>query len=235
METKSVLEQTNLVSQMMRERWDALGFVEAEDGGFATGHMPSEAPTAYLCRCYAGLSEEGLVCAEEESGRYLPEPYKDLLRVFNGAQIMGISLLGATMGINPRSLEDPIGQPISISYQNLYYLRPEYIPEGHFGFGTMNGDWYSQGQLYLNSTGEVELYHRDFDLVGASWPSLSRFLEDEVSRQMTRYRDDGTEIAEVSPLPGDTKDWERLAKQAEDSRSPDIGILDRLKNVFFRQ
>jgi len=220
---------------MIRQRWDTLGFVEAEDGGFATGHMPGEAPYAYLCRCYAGLSDEGLACAEEESGRYLPEPYKDFLKVFNGAQIMGISLLGATMGINPRSLDDPIGQPIGIRYQNLYYLRPGYIPEGHFGIGSMNGDWYSQGQLYLTSTGEVELYHRDFDLVGARWPCLSSFLEDEVSRQMTRYRDDGTEIAEVRRLPGDTEDWERLAKQVGDSRKTNAGILDRLKKVFVRQ
>ncbi|WP_171208791.1 MULTISPECIES: SMI1/KNR4 family protein [unclassified Ruegeria] len=218
----------------IRGRWDKLGFFEGEHGSFATGHTPTVAPQAYLCRFYAGLIGDQLAQAEEESDRHLPTQYADFLREYNGASIMGITLFGATGGQYARALDDVIGQPISLRYQNAYYLRPDYVPEGHFGIGSMNGEWYSQGQLYLTSAGEVELINKDHDLIGARWSSMAEFLKQEVSRQMKRYDDAGNEITSVKRLPGETSNWEQLAKEVHDKSDTTGGLFGRFRRFLHR-
>ena len=215
------------LARSIRDRWDKLGFIESDGDSFATGHTPAVAPYAYLCRFYEGLSDEGLKDAEEESERYLPRPYRDFLETFNGAKIMGISLSGATGGQNHRDTGHRIGQPISVRYHNAFYLRPEYIPEGHFGLGAINGEWYSQGHLYLTSAGEVELFNRDHNLIGAKWRSLAEFLNQEIPRQMTRYDEAGKKIKGIKPLPGNTDDWEELGKEISDKRKREDSLLYR--------
>ena len=139
---------------------------------------------------------------------------------------MGISLYGSTGGQNLRDSEG-IGQPVSIRYQNAFYTRPEFIPEGHFGFGAMNGPFYSQGHLYLTSVGEVELINRDHDLVAMRWPSLTQFLNQELPRQLSRYDDEGRETGEVTRLPGNTDDWEALGKEKSDRRKREGTVLHK--------
>lgn len=221
-----VAKVINDLVKTIRGRWDKLGYLEADGSAFATGHVPTIATHAYLCRFYAGLSEAGLDDAEEECERYLPKPYRDFLKSFNGATIMGIWLHGATGGQNMRTIGG-IGQPISIRYQNASYHRPAFIPEGHFGLGAMNGPWYSQGHLYLTSVGEVELINRDHDLVAARWQSFTEFLKQEIPRQMSRYDDAGHETGSVPRLPGNTDDWELLGKKMSDDRKKENTVLHR--------
>lgn len=214
------------IVKTIRDRWDKLGYLETDGCAFATGHVPAIAPHAYLCRLYAGLSDAGLDDAEAECERYLPQTYRDFLKSFNGATIMGISLYGATGGQNLRVAEG-VGHPISIRYQNAFYLRPEFIPAGHFGLGAMNGPWYSQGHLYLTSAGEVELINRDHNLIAARWPSFTVFLEQEVLRQMSRYDEAGQETGRFPRLPGNTADWEALGKKTSDDRKKSSTFLNK--------
>jgi hypothetical protein len=228
-DTLSDEDVANVIDELagiVRDRWDKLGYLEADGGAFATGHVPAVAPHAYLCRFYAGLSDAGLSDAEAESERYLPKQYRDFLRSFNGAHIMGISLNGSTGGQNLREIGG-VGQPISIRYQNVFYTRPEYIPEGHFGLGAMNGPWYSQGHLYLTSTGEVELINRDHDLIAERWPSFVEFLMQEIPRQLSRYDEAGLEIEGIKRLPGNTDDWEELGKQISDQRKKEDKVFHK--------
>ncbi|WP_299026411.1 SMI1/KNR4 family protein [uncultured Sulfitobacter sp.] len=213
---------------IVRDRWDKLGYLEGDGGAFATGHTPAIAPQSYLCRFYAGLSEDGLKDAESESERHLPHQYRSFLSAFNGGHIMGISLHGSTGGSNLRQI-DGIGQPVSIRYQNVFYTRPDYIPEGHFGLGAMNGEYYSQGHLYLTSTGEVELINREHNLIAKTWPSLAGFLSEEIPRQLTRYDEAGLETKRVARLPGNTDDWEALGKAATEERRKEATVLQKVK------
>lgn len=212
------------LTTLVRQRWDKLGIIDGEESAFATGYTPTIAPHAYLCRFYAGLSDAELDAAEEESERYLPPQYREFLASFNGAEIMGIRLNGFTGGQNLRNTGALIGQPISIRYQNAFYLRPDYIPEGHFGIGAINGEWYSQGHLYLTSLGAVELINAEHDLLAAKWPSLADFLSQEVPRQMSRYDDQGNEIKNVKRLPGNTDNWEALGKADSDNRKKEASL-----------
>lgn len=224
-DASEVIEQ---LARSIRDRWDKLGFLESDGGAFATGHTPAVAPYAYLCRFFTGLTDAGLSDAEEESERYLPTPYREFLKSFNGARIMGISLHGSTGGQNHRDAGESIGQPISIRYQNAFYDRPDYIPEGHFGLGAMNGEWYSQGHLYLTSIGEVELINRDHDLTAAKWPSFTEFLKQEIPRQMSRYDEAGIEIKSLKRLPGNTDNWEALGKEVSDRRKKEGSVLHKV-------
>ena len=134
----------------------------------------------------------------------------------------GVSLHGSICGSVDRSGAG-IGQPISIWYQNAVE-RPDYIPEGHLGIGSIAGAWSSQGHLYLASTGEVELYNAKFDMIGAHWSSLADFLVDEIPRRFSLYDDEGREVEKSKRLPGDTEDWERLAQEAKSEGRSD-GLL----------
>jgi hypothetical protein len=230
--TKSVSEALVQLDEQLRERYDPLGSVEGENGAYQTGHVPHVAPYAYLCSRYAGLDDSGVRQAENEAERYIPEPYKELLRHMNGARILGVSLHGGIGGSVDRSGVG-IGQPISIWYQNAVE-RPDYIPGGHLGIGAINGEWSSQGHLYLTSTGEVELYNAKFDMVGARWPSLSDFLEVEIPRRFSIYDDEGREIEKSKRLPGDTEDWERLAQEAKGEGASD-GLLKRMLRKLHRE
>lgn len=212
--TKSVTETLVNLDQQLRQRYDPLGSVEGENGSYRTGHVPHVAPYAYLCTRYAGLDDDGVRDAENDAERYIPEPYKELLRHMNGARLLGVSLHGGIGGSVDRSGVG-IGQPISIWYQNAVE-RPDYIPDGHLGIGAINGEWSSQGHLYLASTGEVELYNCQFDMIGARWSSLADFFGDEIPRRFSLYDDEGREIEKSKRLPGDTEDWEQLAQETKD-------------------
>lgn len=215
----------------IRERFDPLGFQNGEYGAFQTGHVPHVAPLAYLCTRYAGLTEKEISTAEEEAERYIPQPYREFLSHMNGAWLLGISLHGS-IGTSANRSGVGIGQPISIWYQNAVE-RPEYIPEGHLGIGAINGDYYSQGHLYLASTGEVELYNANGDIIGARWPSLEDFLTQEVTRRFDFYDEAGREIEGSKLLPGDTEEWERLAAIQDSDKQP-LSFRKTILNVFRR-
>ncbi|WP_417268208.1 SMI1/KNR4 family protein [Celeribacter baekdonensis] len=230
--TKSVTETLVRLDGELRRRYNLLGFVNGKNCAYQTGHVPHVAPFAYLCTRYAKLDDDGVRDAENEAERYIPEPYKEFLRHMNGARILGVSLHGGIGGSVDRSGVG-IGQPISIRYQNAVE-RPHYIPNGHLGIGAINGEWFSQGHLYLASTGEVELYNAKFDMVGARWSSLSDFLENEIPRRFAIYDDEGREIEKSKRLPGDTEDWERLAREAKDAGASN-GFLKRVLRKLHRE
>jgi len=228
---KSVAEALVHIDQIMRERYDRLGFVDAENGAYQTGHLPHVGPLAYLCTRYAGLDDNGVRDAESECERYIPEPYRELLRHMNGAWLLGVSLNGGILGSVDRS-GIGIGKPISLRYQNAVE-RPDYIPNGHLGIGSINGPWSSQGHLYLTSLGEVEMYNARFNMIGARWSSLVVFLEEEISRRLLLYDYEGKELDHAKLLPGDTEDWERLAQEAKRPEARK-GLLGRLASTFRR-
>jgi hypothetical protein len=230
--TKSVAETLVRLDQELRQRYDPLGHIEGDNGAYLTGHVPHVAPYAYLCIRYAGLGEVGVRDAEREAGRYIPEPYRELLRHMNGARILGVSLHDGIGGSVDRSGVG-IGQPISIWYQNAVE-RPDYIPDGHLGIGAINGEWSSQGQLYLASTGEVDLYNARFDVIGARWPSLANFLAEEIPRRFSLYNEEGRKLESSKLLPGDTDDWERLALEAKNEKRGG-SLLGRALRLFQRE
>ncbi len=227
-----VAKVLNELEIVLRKSMDPLGCVEAENGAYMTGHAPHIAPLAYHLRRYAGLDDEGIRQAEAECDRYIHQDYKDFLRRMNGVRLFKLSLHG-TIGSSVDRSGVGIGQPVSIRYQNVVE-RPDYIPAGHLGIGAINGAWYSQGHFYLASTGEVELYNAHCNLIGARWPSLSDFLDSEIKRQLSLYDALGHFIAGGKHLPGDTDQWEGIAKAVTASRAVEDGFMLKLSRLFKR-
>ncbi|UWQ05723.1 SMI1/KNR4 family protein [Aliiroseovarius crassostreae] len=220
------------LSAQVRETLDPLGYREAERGAFHTGHVPHVAPYAYLAKFYPGLDENGLEAAEAECDRFIPAPYREFLQNSNGLWLGKLSLHGATFGSVDRT-DFLVGKPISLSYQNIHE-RPDYIPNGHLGIGAMDGEWYSQGSLYLSSMGEVEMYHREANLLGARWVSFADFLRSEIPRQLSLYDAEGNLKPETKKLPGDTDDWEAVGKAADEQRRRASGVRGKLAALFRR-
>ena len=224
--TKKLIQTLQDLDLSLRDRFDLLGYVDGDAGSYKTGYVPHVAPFAYLCRRFAGLDMSGIKAAEEECGHHIPESYRAFLSHMNGAEILGVSLSGTTGKLVDRSNQG-IGQPISIHYQNAIE-RPEYVPKGHLGIGIINGEWYSQGHLYLSSSGEVELYNSRSNLVGAKWDSLGEFIVDEIPRRYSGYDESGIEIKGFKLLPGDTDDWENIARIEDNKMRKEGGFLDRV-------
>ena len=217
--------------RQLRERLDHLGYVEEQPGAFATGHVPHIAPYAYLCRWYTGIHRERRDAAESESGGPVHQDYWDLLTHTNGANFLGVSLHGVIGGLVDRSGTIIVGQPISLRYQNGVE-RADYIPRDHLGIGAINGEWSSQGHLYLASTGEIELYNARFDMVGARWRSLGEFLAEEIPRRFSLYDRSGHQIEGAKLLPGDTDHWEALAQKNDFERGSFRGFFKRVISNF---
>lgn len=196
-----------------------------------TGHAPHIAPQAYLFVRYAGLDPEGIAQAEAECDHYIHESYKEFLSCMNGARLCKLSLHG-TIGAKVDRSGLGIGQPISIRYQNVVG-RWDYIPAGHLGIGGINGAWASQGDLYLTSTGAVELNNAKCDMIGATWPSFAEFLQSEIPRQLSLHDETGRFIAGGKHLPGNTDDWEAIAEAMESGRK-EKGLLGKLTRLFKR-
>lgn len=228
--TQSISGVLQKLERQLRERLDPLGYIEAENGAFMTGHEPHKFPHFYLFRRYAGLDKKGLQEAEAECERHIYEPYKELLSFMNGASVLGLVFQGAIGCQVDRSVQG-VGQPISLRYGNVW-KRPDYIPEGHFRIGSINGDWHSQGHLFLASTGEVELYNAKFDLVGKRWSSLVEFLIDEIPRRLDLYDDNGREIAGGKKLPGDTDNWEQLAKEVAEQERRNRTLVGKVRRLI---
>ncbi|MDA5094707.1 SMI1/KNR4 family protein [Aliiroseovarius sp. KMU-50] len=220
--TNSISDIVLEMKSKIRGKLDPLGHVEGANGAIKTGHVPHVAPFAYLATFYAGLDDKGIELAEAESDRFIPEAYRAFLLQTNGMRLGELSLHGTTYSSACTS-GPGIGQPISLVYQNVYE-RPEYVPAGHLGIGAVSGQRSSQGLLYLSSTGEVEMYHGDADLIGARWVSFEDFLQSEVLRQLSLYDAQGKLLTGVKHLPGKTDGWEALAEEADKERAYSDGI-----------
>lgn len=220
----------NLLSDV-RAVTDPLRGVDLEEGAYVSGHVPHIAPQAYLVRHPKGLDDEGLALAETEATRPMPSVYQEFLREMNGGRILNIDFYGLTGGMLLRDPTDPVGQPFSIAFDNEWYRRADNIPEGHFGFAAANGPLRTQGHFFLTSIGTVEMYHRDEDRIGKSWPSFSDFLLDEITRRLAALDERGKFQDTFQLLPGDTSDWEARAEEKYlDSLSP----FARMKRKIWR-
>lgn len=230
--TNDISASFQKLTTQTREALDPLGYMDGANGAFKTGHIPDVAPFAYLATFYAGLDGTGIQAAEAECDRFIPDAYRALLRHTNGLRLGELSLHGTTSQAAYTS-GPGIGQPISLVYQNVYE-RPDYIPNGHLGIGAMNGAWHSQGHLYLASTGEVEMYHRDANLLGARWASFEEFLLSEIPRQLSLYDAGGRIKSDVKQLPGDTETWEAIAEAKKGEQARASGLRGKIAGMFRR-
>ena len=214
--TETVEQIFKSVVSQLRQKLDPLGFIVGQNGALVTGHATHIAPLAYLCRIRPGLDNDGLKGAAAEANAPLPQQYKEFLALTNGADFFEIGLNGYTGGEVERDPDNPSGQAVSLIYQNRFG-KPDYVPKTHFCIGAMNGEFRSQGHLYIAGTGEVEMYNAHHNLIGETWPSFAVFLAAEIPRQISLHDDGGLVIPGAQLLPGDTADWEAMEEPRHQS------------------
>lgn len=200
---------------MLNGTWAHLGVVEGDNSSKAIGHVPHVAPMAYLAQIYEPLREDQIPEIFEQLGVSPPQEYLEFLMIHNGMRFGHLSLNGHVVLID-RTISE-IGQPVSLLYGNLYGKR-DYLPKSHFGIGVMNGNWYSQGELYLTSDRTVEMYLKEENILGYVWESFTDFLMSETQRQIALHDENGSIRKNVHHLPGDTLTWEAIAKAKSEAR-----------------
>jgi hypothetical protein len=214
-----VRETARRVIADIRSQLAPFGLREGKYGAFRAGHAPRRGEFAFSGTVFGGLSENEIDELErslpypvpEQSCAIIPDAFRDFLSVSNGLRVHALSINGMYW-----RLGDGVGAPIGLHYPNLE--RPHGIPRLWFGFGTINGAWYSQGTLYMAETGEVLLVERNAGLIGATWPDFAAFLLQEVARQLASHSPDGDPLPGYEALPQFTQSWEMIAKRFRDER-----------------
>jgi hypothetical protein len=210
-----VTEAASFAIAKIRAQLAPLGVIEGLNGEFRAGHMPEKGPEWYSATVFSGLSESEIDELEsqlpypvpEQTRARIPMQMRELLAVANGMICHNLSIYGMYWRI-----ERAVGAPIGLSYGQIE--RPPHTPKTWFGFGSMNGPWASQGELYLTENEEVVLAHRDTGDIGARWPSMADFLMSEVPRLLAAYDARGDILPGMSELPCDTAEWEAKAERA---------------------
>jgi len=131
----------------------------------------------------------------------------------NGAWPFDHHLYGYAGPLLHRSLEG-MRQPVSLRSGNAVE-RPAGMPEVDVVIGCMNGMRRAQGILSITRAGMVEMRRRGGGELGADWPSLAAFLDEETPRQSRLFDAHGRRREDADPLRGVTEEWERLATPPE--------------------
>jgi hypothetical protein len=192
-------------------------FRDGSNGAFRAGNVPEKSEHYYSTAVYSGLSEAELDKLEnslpypvpEQTRAHIPEDYRAFLRIANGLRLFGLSMNGMYWKPNPN-----VGAPVGLNLESLG--RPVQIPKLYFGFGSINGRWFSQGKLYLTQTGQVVLIESYTCTVGATWPSFGEFLGQEIPRLLRSFDSKGNPFSGAKHLPIEDEDvWEALAERAQ--------------------
>ena len=229
--TDTDLEKATLQAiQQIKNHFGSIKFKQSPTGAFCAGRR-SDAPgeenwlAASVFRPLTDSQIDKLQSylpypSPEQTSAYIPQQFRIFLKICNGLRIFNLSIYG------DYSIRDPlIGSPIGLN--TAAYLPPK-VPRTSFGFGSINGEYYSQGHLSLTLYGQVELRHSDTGERGKIWATLAEFLDDEVPRQLQTRDLDGTRIAGISCLPGNVDTWEETAKKVAEKRHFDASIPGKL-------
>lgn len=216
MTRSDVAKATKAAIAQIREKLAPLGMVEGAFEAFRAGHMPEKGPYWYSATVFNGLSEAELDKLEdrlpypvpEQSKAVIPTTLRQFLSVTNGMHCHSLSIYG-----DQGRMDHGAGMPFDLGTPQL--VRPPNISKRWFCFGSMNGPWTSQGELYLTESEEVVLVHRDTGDIGARWSGMAEFLRSEVPRLLAAYDARGDILPGMSELPGATADWEAKAERAK--------------------
>ncbi len=215
MNSSSVTEATKAATAEIRRRLEPFGVVDGAFEAFRAGHMPEKGPYWYSATVFNGLSEfelNKLECrlpfpAPEQAKAVIPTPLRQFLTVTNGMRCHNLAIYG-----DQGRIDQGAGAPFDLSNPQL--VRPPNVPKRWFCFGSMNGPWASQGELYLTESEEVVLVHRDTGDIGERWSDLSEFLSSEITRILSSHDAKGDMLPGAFEFPGDTADWEAKAERA---------------------
>jgi hypothetical protein len=182
-----------------------LGFTCMPNGTLLTGHVPHVGPDAWLHVVYAPLTVPQLGEVEGTIKRALPAPYRALLLQANGLSLFSGSLSLYGLRTDMRRSGEAVWQPFSIGTPNTVE-RPPDAAEGSVFFGGYRADG---SRVYLDAQGpQVHRCSRTSSVALNSWPDLSTFLLDELTRlaahfdEVGRRRDPGRSTAPSPDIVG---------------------------------
>jgi hypothetical protein len=169
--------------------------VEEEDGAFLISRPPKIAPQAFALVLYEGLPDEIIdryiqQFAAQQSIRSfrLPDAYRQILRILNGASVFELSLFGVppSMCASPPLLNRGARQPLDIATAGTSWIRAYKPDREQFHFGSSPHSRDENLGYFLNPDGSVEARRRG-GLITTSWRTMRDFLSEEIARNEAAF------------------------------------------------
>ena len=151
---------------------------------------PNVGNEAYAVTLFHGLDDATIDRYQNLHAIEIPALYKRILRMLNGANLFRLNLYGlpASMTKDPPQLDRTEIQPLDLATANHYWRGTFTSDASLFQIG--GGPWSNAENLgYFLSSNEGVKALRKKDQVVSSWPSIEKFLEEELPRAEAQFPD----------------------------------------------
>ncbi len=157
-------------------------------GRLQLSERPHVGEEAYAVTLFMGVETEVIERYQILHKIEIPESYREILRMLNGANLFRLNLYGlpASMTKDPPLLDRTEIQPLDLATANRNWRHPFTADGSLFQIG--GGPWSASENLgyFLSSDGGVRALRKQ-DLLVSSWSSVEKFLEDELPRVEAQY------------------------------------------------
>ena len=168
--------------------------VDPPSGAALISHRPKIAPQAYACVLFPGIPEDEISRYEQIHSKAAQHPltipsfYCDTLRQLNGASLFQIDLFGVpgSMTNDPPLLSRSVRQPLDLATANRNWFISYKPQRSQFYFGSGPFSWEENLGYFLNKDGSVDALRKNGEKF-ACWPTIGRFLAEELARAASIY------------------------------------------------
>ena len=170
--------------------------MDPPSGAALISHRPKIAPGAYACVIFPGVTAEKITRYEQIQHNVgnrtfeIPAAYREALMNLNGGWIFQLALYGLppSMCSIPQQLDRSKRQPLDIGLANQDWCR-KYSPlPSQFHFGSGPYSWEENLGYFLEPNSRV-IALRQGGLRVSEWPSIAAFMDAEISRARSEYRE----------------------------------------------
>ncbi len=153
------------------------------DGVVRISHRPHFGEQAYAVTLHDPVDEETIAAYERIHSIELPQPYKEFLTQLGGADIFGLCLYGIprSMAVEPPSLEPDKLQPLDLATSNKQFRAAFASKKKEFYIGGSYWTLFQVVGYFMGGDGAVRALAEGGRCM-SRWPSLRKFLADELER-----------------------------------------------------
>ncbi len=167
------------------------------DGNLQLVRKPGFGSEAYAVTLFKGVEDRTIDRYERIHSVNIPETYRDVLHVLNGASVFGLNLYGvpSSMTKDPPLLDRSAVQPLDIATANARWRFGFTNDESLFQIG--GAPWTPEENVaYFLTVDSGVASIRKHNAINASWDGLQTFLGEEIDRAQQVYREIETLLAD---------------------------------------
>ena len=142
----------------------------------------SVAPQYYQMVFWAGVTDETIDLYAEKFDLQFPEQYRQILKSFNGINVVGLSIFGIpkSMLSDPPLLNSKTRQCLDIRAANVHWIHDYKLEPNLFHFGSRHYSNEENCGYFISTEGTIYSFLKNGESVGA-WDNLEDFFHSEIS------------------------------------------------------